>query len=212
MTQQHIPQTPQTPRLSPRPVDDWTDEVDEAFSVLRAQVPGAQAATSGGGRAGRPDSHILGIYAWHPAFIRGWMPFSNHLRHSTLSDRVREMAIIRTTWLGFGEYEWAQHVRMSRAGGHLTDAEIDALGEGPDAAEWSAADAALVRAVDELCTVKNIADATWQELEKEFSQEQFIDFVFTVGTYDMHCTAFNALGLQLEPGMARFPEGHRRAT
>ena len=92
------------PRIPPRPVGEWTNEVDDAFSALRAHGPVA-----------RPRSNILGIYAWHPALVRAWLPFSDHLRHSTLSDRIREMAIIRTTWLGFGEYEWAQHVRMSRA-------------------------------------------------------------------------------------------------
>lgn len=197
------------PRIPPRPTDEWTDEVDDAFSVLRAQAPGGQVAPDASATPARPQSHILGIYAWHPAMIRGWMPFSNHLRHSTLSDRVREIAIIRTAWLGFGEYEWAQHVRMSRAAGQLTDAEIEALSEGPGAAVWSAEDAAIVRAVDELCTIKNVADDSWKELEAQFSREQLIDFVFTVGTYDMHCTAFNALGLQLEPGMTGFPDEHR---
>jgi alkylhydroperoxidase family enzyme len=199
------------PRIPPRPVDDWTDEVDAAFSSLRAHVPAGQAAESRV-HAARPRSNILGIYAWHPALIRSWMPFSNHLRHSTLSDRTREMTIIRTTWLGFGEYEWAQHVRMSRAGGYLTDAEIDALSEGPDAAEWSAGDATVVRAIDELCGMKNVSDATWGDLEAQFSREQLIDFVFTVGTYDMHCMAFNALGLELEADMIGFPDNHRRGA
>lgn len=192
------------PRIPPRPVEDWTDEVDQALSVLRAGGAPAPDPSS------RPRSNILGIYAWHPAMIRGWMPFSNHLRHSTLSDRIREMVIIRTTWLGFGEYEWAQHVRMSRAGGFLTDAELDALSQGPDAGQWSAGDAAVVRAADELSTLKNITDATWAELEQQFDRRQLIDLVFTAGTYDMHCAAFNALRLQLEPGMIGFPEHHRR--
>ncbi|MFC1437205.1 carboxymuconolactone decarboxylase family protein [Streptacidiphilus sp. N1-10] len=198
------------PRIPVRPVDDWTDEVDEAFSALRAHVPGGQAAATDGPVA-RPQSHILGIYAWHPALIRGWMPFSNHLRNSTLPDRVREIAIVRSTWLGYGEYEWAQHVRMSRAAGWLTDAEVEALSEGPGAAEWSKGDSAVVRAVDELCGSKNIADGTWSELEAQFSRQQLIDFVFTVGTYDMHCMAFNALGLELEDGMTGFPDEHRPA-
>jgi len=193
------------PRITPRPTDDWTAEVDDAFAVLRAHAPGG-----GSESPSRPKANILGIYAWHPAFVRGWMPFSNHLRHSTLSDRVREMVILRTTWLGFGEYEWAQHVWMSKAAGYLTAAEVSALSEGPDAAEWSPADAAVVRAVDEMCTVKNVSDATWGELEAQFSTEQLIDFAFTVGTYDMHCIAFNVLGLQLDDGMTGFPDDHRR--
>jgi alkylhydroperoxidase family enzyme len=197
------------PRIPPRPVDDWTDEVDEAFSALRAHAPGGQAAETSGPTA-RPRSNLLGIYAWHPALVRGWMPFSNHLRHSALSDRIREIAIIRAAWLGFGEYEWAQHVRMSLAAGYLADTEIDALGKGPDAAEWSAGDAAVVRAVDELCGTKNVSDATWRDLAAQFTREQLIDFVFTVATYDMHCTAFNALGLELDPGMTGFPASRRR--
>lgn len=199
------------PRIPPRPVDDWTDEVDEAFSALRAHAPDGQAGETSG-PAARPRSNILGIYAWHPALARGWLPFSNHLRHSTLSDRIREMAIIRTTWLGFGEYEWAQHVRMSRAGGYLTDSEIDALAAGPDAGVWPAVDAAVIRAVDELCGTKNVSDATWRDLAAQLSREQLIDFVFTVATYDMHCTAFNALGLELDAGMTGFPDHHRRGS
>ena len=208
LSQPHTP-PPVPPRIPPRPVEDWTDEVDQAFAALRAHGPAGQSAPPDG-PAARPRANILGIYAWHPALARAWLPFSNHLRHSTLSDRIREMAIIRATWLGFGEYEWAQHVRMSRAAGCLTDAEIDALAEGPGAAAWAAGDAAVVRAVDELCTAKNVSDGTWHDLAAQFSRQQLIDFVFTVATYDMHCTAFNALGLELEPGMTGFPDHHRR--
>ncbi|MFT4262568.1 MAG: carboxymuconolactone decarboxylase family protein [Nocardioides sp.] len=197
------------PRISPRPTEDWTSDVDDAFAVLRTHAPGSDGDPGSAAPPQRPKANILGIYAWHPDFVRGWMPFSNHLRHSTLSDRVREMAILRTTWLGFGEYEWAQHVWMSQAAGALTEAEVAALSEGPDAAEWSAEDAAIVRAVDEMCTVKNVSDATWSALAAQFSKQQLIDFAFTVGTYDMHCTAFHVLGLELDEGMTGFPADHR---
>jgi alkylhydroperoxidase family enzyme len=196
-----------TPRIPPRPTEDWTDDVDEAFAALRAHAPGGGTATPV--PAERPKSNILGIYAWHPDMVRGWMPFSNHLRHSTLSDRHREMVILRTTWLGYGEYEWAQHVWMSRAGGYLTDPEIEALSVGPDASEWSPSDAAVVRAIDEMVTGDRIvSDETWAKLEAQFNRQQLIDFVFTVGTYDMHCIAFRTLGLELEPGMSGFPPDH----
>ena len=57
------------PRIPPRPVEEWTDEVDDAFAALRAHGPGGQAAGSGG-QGARPRSNILGIYAWHPALER----------------------------------------------------------------------------------------------------------------------------------------------
>lgn len=191
------------PRVSPRPTSDWDEEVDEAFSVLRAHAPaGMQPAA---GQSARPQSNILGIYAWHPKFINGWMPFSNHLRNSTLTDAQREIIIIRTTWLGRGEYEWAQHVRMSKAGGYLTDEQIAGLSEGPDASIWNAEESALVRATDEFCLNKQISDGSWAAVAATMDRQQLIDLVFTIGTYDMHCTAFNALGLELEEGMVGFP-------
>jgi 4-carboxymuconolactone decarboxylase len=82
----------------------------------------------------------------------------------------------------------------------------------PAAARWPVGDAAVVRAVDELCGMKSLSDTTWRDLEAQFSREQLMDFVFTVATYDMHCTAFNALGLELDAGMTGFPEGHRRGA
>ncbi|MFF1832140.1 carboxymuconolactone decarboxylase family protein [Paenarthrobacter sp. NPDC058040] len=192
------------PRIPPRPVDEWDDDVDQALSVLSVQGHGAPS-----GAPKRPSSHIIGIYAWHPDLIRGWMPFSNHLRRSSLDDRVRELAIIRTAWLSGGEYEWAQHVRMSRANGWLTDAELEAISLGSEAPEWSADDAAVLQAVDQMVQSKNVTSPVWTELERQFTRQQLIDLVFTVGTYDMHAMAFATLGLQLEPGMQGFPSSHR---
>lgn len=195
--------TANQPRIPPRPVDEWDDEVDQALSILSVQGHAAPA-----GQPQRTTSHIIGLYAWHPDLIRGWMPFSNHLRRSSLSDRIREIAIIRTAWLSRGEYEWAQHVRMSRANGWLTEPELDALSVGPDAAEWSPSDAAVVRAIDQMVQSKNVQAAVWADLEAQFTRPQLLDLVFTVGTYDMHAMAFATLGLQLEPGMQGFPPGH----
>lgn len=190
-----------SPRIPPRPTSEWTAEVDDALSVLVAGPAPTEPRP-------RPESHILGVYAWHPELMRGWMPFSNHLRNSSLSDRVRELVIIRTTWLGFGEYEWAQHVRMSQAGGIFTAAEIAAIGAGPGP-EWASVDDLVLRTVDELCGPgRNVTDATWAELETAFTRPEVLDLLFTVGTYDFHCTVFRALGLELEPGMTPFPADH----
>ncbi|RZT67061.1 carboxymuconolactone decarboxylase family protein [Leucobacter luti] len=188
-------------RIPPIPTADWSDEMWEALSVIGARRPEPGAAPG-------PSSNILGIYANHPPLVTGWMPFSAHLKHSALSDRVREMAILRTTWLGGGEYEWAQHCRIALGAG-LSQAEIDALSDlGP--ATWSEGDAVIVRAIDEICRTRNVSDDTWARLAEQFDRPQLIDFVFLVSTYDMHCVAFNTLGLQLDDGLAGFPSAHPR--
>ncbi len=186
-------------RITPLPAEEWSDQMWEALGAIGIQKPVPDAPQG-------PSSNILGIYANHPALVSGWMQFSRHLKNSTLTDRVREIAIIRTTWLGGGEYEWAQHRRMGLAAG-LTEAEVAALSGGA-AVEWSEQEAVIVRAIDEICRNRNLFDDTWAQLAEFFTKPQLIDFVFMVSTYDMHCVAFNTLGLQLDDGLQGFPDSH----
>jgi 4-carboxymuconolactone decarboxylase len=214
-------------RIAPRPVVDWDDEVRNAFDVLNrpASQDGVDASSHSApnldesvrtalaamkpGASGeaaalrRSVPNIMGIYAWHPDLIRGWMPFSNHLRHSTLPSRVRELVILRTAWVRGGEYQWSQHTHQARKAG-LTDGEIAALRGGVEDGGWDCFDTSLVRSVDEMCSDRTISDATWRELAAHLDRKQMIDLVFTVGAYDMHCLAFRTFGIQLDPGMEGF--------
>jgi 4-carboxymuconolactone decarboxylase len=193
------------PRIPPRPSADWDAEVLDALSVLRSpgsarQVPGPKPSRD------RPVSNILGIFAWHPALTKAFLPFNNHLFASTLTARDREMVTVRTGWLRRGEYEWAQHVRMARNAG-LSDEEVDAISVGPDSAVWGPRDAALLRAVDEIVADRYIGDETWKRLAEHLDRKQLMDLVFTIGNYDLLAMAFNTFGLRLDPGLAGFPPG-----
>jgi 4-carboxymuconolactone decarboxylase len=195
------------PRIPPRPSADWDAEVRDALSVLRSpgnarQVPGPEAKPKPS--QDRPVSNILGIFAWHPALTKAFLPFNNHLFHSTLTARDREMVTVRTGWLRRGEYEWAQHVRMAKNAG-MSQEEIDAISVGPDSAVWSPRDAALLRAVDEIVVDRYISDETWKRLAEHLDRKQLMDLVFTIGNYDLLAMAFNTFGLQLDPGLAGFP-------
>jgi 4-carboxymuconolactone decarboxylase len=193
------------PRIPPRPSADWDAEVLDALSVLRSPGSARQAPGPKPGRD-RPVSNILGIFAWHPALTKAFLPFNNHLFASTLTARDREMVTVRTGWLRRGEYEWAQHVRMARNAG-LSDEEVDAISVGPDSAVWGPRDAALLRAVDEIVADRCIGDETWKRLAEHLDRKQLMDLVFTIGNYDLLAMAFNTFGLQLDPGLAGFPPG-----
>lgn len=176
----------------------------DALSVMRppkAAVPPADKRPAGP----RPSSNMLGILSCHPDLAKGWFVFNNHLFNSTLSDRVREMLTVRISWLRRGEYEWAQHVKMARAVG-MGEAEVDAISVGADDPVWGPSDAALLRAVDQLCDQRNIEDGLWTELSEQFDRQQMMDLVFTVGAYDLLCTATNTFGLEIDPGLEGFPK------
>ena len=190
------------PRIPPRPTADWDAEVDDALATMR---PPGSTRRPGEPRRERSTSNILGIFSWHPALAKGWFAFNNHLFHSTLSARDRELVTVRVGWLRRGEYEWAQHVRMAKSAG-MSPEEVDAISaQGPDWPTWGPRDAALLRAVDEIVADRYVSDETWKLLSEHLDRQQLMDLVFTIGAYDLLAMAMNTFGLQLDPRLGGFP-------
>jgi alkylhydroperoxidase family enzyme len=128
--------------------------------------------------------------------------FANHvLLKSTISGRDRELAILRAGWRCHAPYEWGQHVVIGRREG-ISDQEIARIAEGPDASGWSAHDAAILRAVDELHDSATISDATWATLSERFDPQQCMDLVFAIGQYHLVSFALNALGVERDDGLS----------
>jgi 4-carboxymuconolactone decarboxylase len=196
------------PRIQPRPASEWDAEVLDALSVMirPADSPGAQGAEPAAPRV----VNALAVLMHYPALAKAFLTFNRHLlSNSSLSDRTRELLILRIAWLRRAEYEWAQHVLLAQRAG-LGKEEIEAVKHGPPSKVWSAPDAALLQAVDELHAQAFITDATWDALAAHLTQHQLMDLVFTVGAYDLLAMAFNSFGLELDPGLEGF--GERRSS
>jgi len=173
----------ETPRIPPLPRESWTDEVR---ALLDPQG------------TGRPVLNLYTTLARHPRFYRPRAVQSEYIRlRSTLSDRAREILILRIGWLCGAEYEWAQHVPAARRAG-MTDDEIRRIALGPQAPGWDSLEATLVRAADELHRHDTIADATWTALAARCDTRQLIDVVITVGGYRIVSQALNTLGVPQE--------------
>ena len=125
-------------------------------------------------------------------------------RRNDLPAREREIVILRTGYLCKSGYEWTQHVRIGLREG-LTEDEIARLKKGADAG-WGPADAALIRASDELHADQFVSDATWAELSKHFTEKQCMDVVFTAGQYTQVSMFLNTFGVQLDEGLTLDPD------
>ena len=125
-------------------------------------------------------------------------------RRNSLPPREREIVILRTGYLCKSGYEWAQHVKIAKREG-LSDAEIARIKQGANAG-WSEADAALLRAADDLHADQFIGDKTWAALTAHFSESQRMDVVFTVGQYTQVSMMLNTFGVQLEGGESVDPD------
>lgn len=161
------------------------------------QLKGEQKEVVNNASGGRPLNIFLTL-GRYPKLLKRYGVFGTHvLRKSSLTPRDREMVILRIGALCNSGYEFHQHTRIGKEAG-LTDSEIAALKQGPDASVWSAKDKILLSATDELHSDYFISDPTWAELKKHWTDEQIMDLIFAAGSYVMVSMALNSLGIQIE--------------
>lgn len=118
---------------------------------------------------------------------------------TTLDPVLRELAVLRTGWLCGAPYQWGEHVRVARKLG-FDGAGIDRVREGAEALGWTEAEAAVLRAVDELHADAMIGDATWAVLAAHLDERQLVELLLVVGHYHMTAFVQNALRITLSPG------------
>jgi len=192
---------PDAPRIAPLPPKEWPPEMRAAFAALRPEHPRHPFPPDD---PNRPKGlNVLGILARYPALAQAFNTFNGHVLFGTaLSPRQREVLVLRVATRRDAAYEWAQHVVLAADAGIAPD-EIDRIVEGPDAPGWSALDAAMLRAVDELLDDAKIADGTWSVLEADLDVEQLMDLIFTVGAYDLLAMVFRSFGVPLDADLNR---------
>ncbi len=86
----------------------------------------------------------------------------------------------------------------------LTDDEISRVPAGPRGG-WSAEDAAVLRAADELVADHRLSDATWAALAARYDDQQMIEMTLLPGNYAMLAGMLNSIGVEREAGVAGFP-------
>jgi len=181
-----------TPRIAPVAAESWTEEQREIAEPMLARGP------------------LLNIFRTllaHPPAAKAFLVWGRYIlgRNSTLPRREREIVILRTGFLCRCGYEWTQHVPIARRVG-LTDDEISGIKLGAGAPGWSEADAALLRATDDLHREQFITEPVWAELTRHFGERQRMDVVFTAGQYTQVSMLLNSFGVQLDEGQVLDPD------
>jgi 4-carboxymuconolactone decarboxylase len=147
----------------------------------------------------RPKAlNTLGTFAHHPELAQAYFTLNGHvLSATTLSERQRELVVMRVAAVRQSSYEWYQHLFVARDAG-LTDEEIGRIAYGPDAPLWNDLEAAILRAVDEMITDGGISAPTWNVLATELDTRQILDLIFTAGSYDVLAWMFKSLQLAID--------------
>jgi AhpD family alkylhydroperoxidase len=147
-----------------------------------------------------PDLAELNIFSTlvrHPRFYKRWTKYGAVLLFGSLPPRDRELLILRTAHHTRCSYEWRHHDEIARARG-LTPEEVAAVREGPEWPRWSAWDATLLQAADELHRDARLSDATWSVLAERYDERLLIEVPMLVGHYHSVAFTVNSLGIELE--------------
>ena len=146
------------------------------------------------GFAGRLN--VYRVMAHHPALLRAWTAFRNHVvLDSTLGAMRSEVVILRTGVRLDVAYEWAHHVVRGRDAG-LDDARILSL-RGPLAA-MTPEDATLARAVDELIDAARLSPDSQRALGALVGTAGLFDVIATVGHYRILATILSSFDTPID--------------
>lgn len=187
------------PRIQPVELDALDDDQREALKPFLE--PGPNATRSGG--------RVLNIFrtlAHAPKALMRFNEWGGYIlsKRNSLSERDRELAILRVGFNCKSGYEFTQHTRIGLQCG-LTEAEIDAIKAGPDDPRWSVEDRAMLRATDDLTRDFFVSEASWSGLSF-LSDKQKMDLVMTVGQYTQVSMILNSFGVQVEDGWEVDPD------
>ena len=130
-----------------------------------------------------------------PALLDPFLAWAATLAlNGVLSHRDHELLALRVASNSDSEFEWVEHRAYALNAG-LTDAEIEAVRGAVEDGAWTPAEAALLRAADELAIDCDITEATWAELSAHYDEPALVEIVFVVGQYTMLSMFANAIGI-----------------
>lgn len=152
---------------------------------LRARL--AKAPTDADGR----PLNLFGTLAHRPRLLSLVNALGGRLMFdSVLPDRRRELVVLRTAGLTGCAYELAAHRALGRTAG-LDAGEVEAAVDPTLPWAWGAADAALLRVVDEVCAGADVGDAAWLELELVLDEAGCVELLVLVGFYRLLAGVLN---------------------
>lgn len=175
------------PRILPLPEHEWSEE--------------QRGLLARGTEDGEPRRNgWFQTLVKHPKLYKHWSAYGSALLYrGLLTDRDREVVVLRNAAILGAHMQWTEHAKIAREIG-IDEPTIETLKAGRTAG-LDARDAVLARATEELLAQGEIADATWEELARHLDDErQLIELIMLVGSYATMAWLQNTLRVAYEGG------------
>ncbi len=128
-----------------------------------------------------------------------------------LDPKLRELAILLVAARTGAEYEWVQHVGISRSLG-IVDEQISAIERGELQAGCLDPDAQVVLRFAGEALSPRVSDATFAALSDRFPSRQIVELLLVIGSYHMLARVMTTLDIDIDlaVGSAVVDEAKRR--
>ncbi len=189
-----------TQRIQPVPKAEWDED---CAAAVRAGMPAAAAERFIADVSDAPRlANGITTMLHHPRLAAKFLAFNGQLLWEPVLDpRLRELAVLRIAHRTKSRYEWEQHVKLCQRYGVTTE-EVDAIATGENPG-WSAIEADVLWATDQLLDTYRVDDLTWERLAGALDQKALIELLLVIGTYTSLAMVFNGLGIELDPEESR---------
>lgn len=188
-------------RIGPLPREEWDDAARDIFAYWEGED-----ARQNGSR-----SNTMMVLANHPALAKASLDLGRYfMLESTLSARQIKLIILRVAHRYNSVYQWTHNSHGARQVG-ISEAEIEAVKVGPQAANWGSDDRLLLEVVDATNAGGRISDALWQELSATFDKRHIMDLIQAAGYFTSVAWTLIALDVDVEPDFAEFSRNRAKS-
>jgi 4-carboxymuconolactone decarboxylase len=162
-----------------------------------------------------PSLNIFAMLAHADSAFVPYLGFAGALlAQLELNPQLRELAILLVAARTGAEYEWVQHVGISRALG-IRDEQISAIEHGELQAGCLDLDAqAVLCFAAEALESPRVSDATFAALSDRFPSRQIVELLLVIGSYHMLARVMTTLDVDIDlaVGSAVVDEAKRLLT
>ena len=148
--------------------------------------------------AALPPLNVFRMMASAPASFKPLVEFATSVLFGSLLDpRKREIAILRVAHVTGSEYEWVQHVAVSKHAG-LADAEIAAIRVPGPVTGLDEESRLLCRVADEISRDVRLSDEALQQILDRYGVRQATELILCCGYFNMLSRFLESTRVELE--------------
>lgn len=151
-----------------------------------------------GGRGSLINIYKLLLHS--PKVCMAWFEYIGAIRWgTTISPRLRELAIVRIAHAANYAYALRQHVPSIAVADGVSVEECDALKDWRPSKFFNEAERAALAYVDSIREGAGVPDNVFAEIRKHYSEREVVELTVLCGAYIMHNRVFTALQVDVEP-------------